>query len=90
MWNYNLTLKFHAKIKEYFVTYDIKKEIQEKSTLVRAGEGSSYRESTIYVWRATVKKETIKIGSHKGDITYIQVDGITHIINARKWRKWKR
>ena len=54
------------------------------------GEGSSYRESTVYVWRATVKKETIKIGSHKSEITYIQVDGITHIINASKWRKWKR
>ena len=24
MWNYKLTLKFHAKIKEQFVTYDIK------------------------------------------------------------------
>ena len=31
-----------------------------------------------------MKKETIKTGLHKSEIAYIQVDGITHIINSRK------
>ena len=67
MWNYKLTLKFRAKIKEYFVTYDISMCNQMVTSEIREEFHARFGQILI-ISRAFRRRKLLGFGQNASEI----------------------